>query len=575
MSAHFCTFRHPQYKNLTSDWLEWREVYEGGSCYINKYLEKYSDRESTIEFNKRKKISYIPTHAKSAVNEVKNSIFQRIVDVRRIGGPENYQSAVLGSNDGLGVDKEGNTMNSYIGRVIIPELLVVARVGIFVDKAGVEEGATLSDTRGLSPYVYHYKAEDILSWTYDEETRRLKSLLLRDYEDDVDFESGLTMGQLERYRYCRVVDGRVEISWYQKVPVSPNSQKQEYLQSGETITIDIPEIPFAFATLTNSLLADVSSYQKAIMNVASSDVGFLLQANMPFYTEQYDAQAEMSQLIRGQLSADGTTDGSESQASKSGSTQQLTGHTQGRRYGKNLERPGFVHPSSEPLLASMKKQEQMKQEIKELINLNVKALQPSRESAASKKEDSKSLEAGLSYIGLELQYAENEVARFWAMYENSEPARVTYPERYTLRSEEDLRKEASDYEELAQKSPSLTYQKEVQKHVAGLTLGTKVSVDTLDKIRKEIDDATIAISDPEVIRDDVEAGLLSREAAAKARNYPDGDIETANQEHAERAKRIAEAQASVRNRGVTDMSAEGSSAGTLDKEGANDSTNSQ
>ena len=105
---------------------------------------------------------------------------------------------------------------------------------------------------------------------------------------------------------------------------------------------------------------------------------------------------------------------------------------------------------------------------------------------------------------------------------------MTYPKKYTLRADSEIREEAKDYLALAEKSPSKTYQKAIQKHVADITMGDKVSVEELRAIHTEIDAAVIAVTDPEIIAADVQEGLLSRETASKARNYPKGEVEKAN-----------------------------------------------
>ena len=71
---------------------------------------------------------------------------------------------------------------------------------------------------------------------------------------------------------------------------------------------------------------------------------------------------------------------------------------EGRRYGKGLERPGFIHPSSEPLEVSMAKQKELKEDIRTLIGLNLASLQSRRASAESKQEDVRTKEEGLSFI---------------------------------------------------------------------------------------------------------------------------------------------------------------------------------
>ena len=78
-----------------------------------------------------------------------------------------------------------------------------------------------------------------------------------------------------------------------------------------------------------------------------------------------------------------------------------TGISQGRRYPKGMDAPSFIHPSAEPLNASMAKQNQLKQDIRKLVNLSLRNLERPAGSQSADESDEKGLEAGLSYIGLE------------------------------------------------------------------------------------------------------------------------------------------------------------------------------
>src|ERR1019366_6747920 len=118
--------KHPYYASSARNWLKWRYTYESTDRYINKYLKRMSKREDNIEFEERKGITYNPAFAKLAVNEVKNALFQRMVDVIRVGGDETYQAAMAGK--GQGVDRKGSSMNAFIGRRILSELLPMSRV---------------------------------------------------------------------------------------------------------------------------------------------------------------------------------------------------------------------------------------------------------------------------------------------------------------------------------------------------------------------------------------------------------------------------------------------------------------
>ena len=155
--------RHPGYLSGMTDWRKWRLSYDGGDEFREVYLEKFSSREDQTEFNARKAMTPIPKFAGAAINDIRNAIYQRMRDITRKGGSKAYQYAVNGMN--LGVDHRGSTMNAFIGVKVLTELLVMGRVGVFVDAPAVPSGATLADVGGISPYLYKYDIEDILSWT--------------------------------------------------------------------------------------------------------------------------------------------------------------------------------------------------------------------------------------------------------------------------------------------------------------------------------------------------------------------------------------------------------------------------
>jgi hypothetical protein len=175
-------------------------------------------------------------------------------------------------------------------------------------------------------------------------------------------------------------------------------------------------------------------------------------------------------------------------------------------------------------------------------------------SAESKETDDRSLESGLSYIGLVLENAERQIANIWSMYEGSnQPALVKYPTKYSLRSEEERNEEVKNLFDKMEKIPSVTYQKAVAKKAAQLLLEQTVRREDLNKIHEEIDNSPNLTSDPDIIRADVETGLVSKELASKLRGYPSGEVEKAKKEHADRLALIAKSQSEASAaRGVPD-----------------------
>ena len=520
--------KHPDYGILQYD--KWRLTFEGGSRFINRYLTRFSLRETDGEFQERLSKAYVPAFAKSALLEIRNSIYERLGDVTRIGGSKFYQESVNGLDGG--VDRTGSKMSDFIGTKVLDDLLVISKIGVFVDRPE-DPGATLADVK--KPYLYVYKAEDIQSWTTDPSGKYV-SLLLKALVDDIDADTGLTKGTVEEFRHYLVQPGGVLVRTY----------RNDGSLTVQTL-LGIPEIPFVLFKISHSLLTDVADYQIAHMNLASSDLNYAIYSNFPFYTEQYSPQSDFA--------ARQTSTGTAEEGGTAGPAKVETGPTRGRRYPKGTERPEFINPSDVPLRVSMDKQETLKSEIRQLLHLAVTNIRPQRQSADSKEKDNQGLEAGLSAIGTALAMGEREIARFWAMYEGTEPATVEYPSQYSLRSEEERLAEAKELTTLLPKVPSLSYQRQLAKRIARLTVGPRISNDELIAIDNEIDAATVISIDPEVIQLDHEAGFVSTETASRARLYPKGEVEQAKKDHAERAARIAMAQSEASARGVADMSA--------------------
>ncbi len=506
---------HPDY--ASRDYTKFRDVLDSGKDFVEKYLETFSSRETPEDFAKRKKISYTASHAKAAIMDIRNAIYQRMVDIVRIGGPDSYKEAILKNVDG-----NHSNMNAFIGCTILPELLFLGKVGVCIDRP-IFKSDSKAEAAQKKPYLYYYRAEQIRNWVYDNNNRLIK-LLVQKCKYTIDDESGLISGVEDTYRFYNLEDGRLKIINY-----DTNGDYQDEYDS------PLKSIPFVIFDIGVSLLTDVADYQIAMTNMASSDIVFCLKSNFPFYTEQQD--------IRTSWDGDKNPEGEKDKTVR-------VGATQGRIYGKDMERPDFIHPSPEPLKASMEKQEVLKREIRELINVNLQNINPTRSSVEVKKYEEKGVESNLAYVGLELERGENEIARIWGEYESSEPAQIRYPINYSMRDDAQRRAEAKELQELQFSIPSKTYQKAVAKTIVTTLVGHKVSNEDLQKMHKEIDEAEVLGTNPEEIRGDVESGLVSIELASKLRGYPPGEDIKAKEDHAERLKRIEMAQSGGGARGT-------------------------
>jgi hypothetical protein len=539
---------HPDYASATADWLKFRETYVGGKAFVNKYLRKFSLREDVTDFSNRKLISYCPAHAKAALIDIKNSIYQRMFDITRSEGDQTYQDAIKGLMGG--VDLEGRTMTNFIGTLTLPELISMGKVGVYVDKFPMPDQATKANIQGIRPYIYYYPAEDIRSWTI--QNNILVSLLLRDYVEEIDEITGLVTGVVEKYRHLQLVEAGVTFQMYDK----------NGIKEGQQAIMNLGQIPFALGQLSQSLLTDVADYQIALLNLESSDIAYSLQSNFPFYTEQFDPRMKNVKSIVTTAEEDGQP--KRENVTDSGNPDIKVGVTKGRAYPKGFERPGFIHPSGEPLRVSMEKQAKLKQDIRKLVNLSLSNLERPSGSEPSRELDVKGLEAGLSNIGLELEKLERHIASIWANYQHSEIAEIKYPKDYSLKTDADRRKEASELTKLKETVPSQIYQRELSKEIITVTMEQKVSSADLEKMHSEVDSAEVLITDHETLREDHKEGLVSSETASKAMGYPENEVDQAKKDHAERAAAIVAAQKSVSNRGAPDLQQPGDA--DLDKQ---------
>ncbi len=563
-------FRYPGYLTRTLDWEKYRLTYEGGDAYRKKYLKKFTTRETDADFILRYNMTPIPTFAKAALNDIRNAIYQPMVDVVRRGGSDAYHNAVAGKE--MGVDLRGASMNAFMGQQVLEELLVMGKVGIFVDAPTVSIMQTKADVKGFRPFVYRYRVEDILSFTCNdpEHPSEYQSLLLRDRFTQYDDASGLPLQHAKRYRHIWIDkdDGFVRNQFY-----DVDSGPIDAMGNASGVTkLNLRRIPFTLLDIGPSLLADICEYQIALLNLVSSDVSYALLANFPFYTEQADMRKVGSHL-KNTSNPDGTaTSGGQG----AHDTEIKVGITQGRRYDKDTDRPQFIHPSSEPLKASMALQEKLGEDIRKLVNLAAQTV-ASRTSAESKSLDNRGLEAGLAYIGLKLEAAERQITEFWAAYEQTDHSKrqiatLNYPDRYSLKSDEDRIDEAKKLSGVIVETPSKSARKELWKNVCNTLLGGKVNPDTMTKIYTEIDAAKFTTSDPDVIIAAKEAGLVGEQLASTALGFPDDEYLKAREDHIERLMAIAEHQnvldvapINSASRGIVDLDDDPASSGSDEK----------
>ena len=542
--------RHPNYLRDMHWWQLWRDCYYGGVDFTFRHLHKFTTRETDVDFYNRRQITPIPSFAKTAINEIRNAIFQRMSDTVRRGGSKVYDTAIAGLAGG--VDLRGSTMNYFMGHKVLTDLLCMGQIGVYVDMPPVN-GPTLADTLGMRPYLYVYQVEDILSWSVSSPSNpsEFKAVLLRDRGVDyhVDNLLGVTLpiGSYERFRLVWIdpAKGHVMVRFLNTAaePIDPMSGLPTL---DPPIELQLTRIPFVMLDTGESLMKDVAHHQIALLNLGSSDVSYALKANFPFYTEQQDMRS-IGDHLKHNVNQDGTAQSGGQPASDKEIT---VGPSQGRAYDLKSERPGFIHPSPEPLRASIELQQKLEDDIRKLVHLAVSNKTGRSVSESVKEMVAQGLESGLAHIGLTLETAERKIADYWACYEEVQPkkrliAHISYPERYNLTPQADRIAAATSLATLLSKVPGREAKKELAKDLVSTLLAARIPSNRLQEIFQEIDACNYTTSDPNTIIQALINGAVGEQTASIALGFADTEYLKARDDHAERIKRIAEAQQPV------------------------------
>jgi len=506
------TICHPTYDSTALT--KYRLTYSDPTQFMSTYLyQRYNEEDAA--WMDRQRLKHNPAFAREAVDEFARALVQRSSEIKRIGGHPLYQRLVEGLEGG--VDRQGNSMNAFLSKYIIGELMAMGSVGIYVDNDPYTPSTLVQESK---PYIYSYIAEDILNWHYQD--GELMAILLRDHVEKI--ENGLPTGYEWNYRKILKTEDGIFVQILDESEVV----KSEYY-------LALPHIPFVRLHIPYSLLRDTADYQITLLNIRSASIYLTWSGNFPLYTEQYDPHAEFARR----------TDPED--------TKTKIGTLTGVRYPRNTERPEWIHPSSEPLKVTMEQEEKLKQEIRQLTALAITNLSSRLVSAESKAKDREGLESGLSVIGMALQSAESLVSMYWHNYKKAKPAQIQYPRKYELLGEEERRANAKELNDLQHAVPSVTFQKETAKIIASTLHGHRVPYDTLMKMHEEIDVSPVPTADPKILKSDHEAGFVSDETASIGRGYKKGEATKARKDHAERIARIQAAQSSEGARGLKDL----------------------
>lgn len=539
----FIDTRHPEWSEMSADWIKWRRTYNGGDEFVDAFLFEYSRREQTDDFTVRKNLTYNPNHAGALIDIIRNAMIAKLPEVTRKGDPV-YEDLMRRD-----VDMLKSSMTTFIGLEVLPLLLSQGKRFVGVDaptvlnRAGVR---TMADDRSR-PYLWAFDAEDMLSWAYDEEGR-FRTVLVRETVDVRDHASGLVKGTREQFRYMRTLmegevlatptdgDGNELAPFMGPGVMVVVLDKDDKVLMGPII-LDISRIPIVEYRLVESLMKDLADMQIGLLNLNSTDMSFLFRGNFPIYTEQYDeTEAHLKPLsskrtvetFEGEISdRDRVVEEDERPNVREAGSQQGIG------YKRELDRPGFINPATENLKASMEKQQTIARDMRalldiSLVSLSVKAVE---QSGKSKEADRVGQEAALAYIASVLEASDREIADLFHEFLGSAiEGEVRYPTGFTAKGEAERREEIAELRKLRASVPSKVFAQSFDRRIVELGMKMTATPDEIEAAVKEIETAAFIDDDPqrrEAISRDIEDGVLSKKTGSRLRGYEEAEADEA------------------------------------------------
>lgn len=509
-----------------TDWLKWRFCYQGGDDFRDEFLKEFVGsvgQEGDTAFERRRDLTPIPTFAKTEINKIKNSVGRRLRDIRRSGGTDVFQDSVQGN--GRGVDLRGSSMNSYITKKLLAELLVMGRVGVLVDApvirpmVGREVISRADVPRTFQPYLNRFTVEQtpILIEAPSESPSDWSHVLIETVKNEFNLITGKADCVTTFRYYWLEEDDPVRRGKVNTIFLDASAQP-----TSEIIHLDIDAIPFVEFRIDNSLMIDVCSYQIALLNMISADSSYAIDSNFSFLTRM-----------------GGGTDIGDHMEGGDGDETTRIGTDRGLNYGKGLERPGFISPPSEPMEASVSLRREMKTEVKDLIH-----------GALEDLGTDGSVEAGLGAIGDSLLCGESRLWDHWTVYEDRRPAKrliatISYPITWTLKTDAQRLDEAEKFIKLGNLVVGRKNKQQMAISAVESLHGGTVSTEKMNGFLDEIKASPIAIADPSVLLAGKKEGALSIETVSIALGARPDEHLKAKADSAERAAAVAVAQKSV------------------------------
>ena len=457
---------HKDYKETVNNWEYYIRSYNGGYDYmLGQYLNRYN-LELDNEFNQRLANTPCDNHCKNII-QIYSSFLFRVKASRNFGDMANESSLESFLKD---ADLDGNNLNTVM-RQAQNYASIYGHCFMILDKPKVQTNTKADELQqDIRPYLSTVTPENVLDWNYVREINGRYSLNYLKVREEVDRDGGT-------YFRCWYLD-RVDTIYLAAGGAEPTIIDTADNQIGKIPAVILYNSKSHKRGIGQSDLTDISDLQKSIYNEFSEIEQLIRLTNHPSLVKTPSVNASAGA-------------------------------------GAIIEMPDEIEPNLKPYL--LQPSGSSLQSIMDSITKKVEAINRISHTGAIQttktqvssgialQTEFELLNARLSEIADNLQLAEEQLFKLYAVYQNTKfDGEINYPDTFNIR---DFATDLQFYQQakaINVKSPTLL--KEIDKEIA------RTVVDDDEKLNIIFDEIDTKPEVGEFTQDEVEQESVDEEA---------------------------------------------------------------
>jgi len=451
------TETHKDYAETLNNWEYYIRSYNGGYDYmIGQYLSRYN-LELDNEFNQRLANTPCDNHCRNII-QIYSSFLFRVRPSRDFGSMEDEASLESFLKD---ADLDGNNLNSVIKHAQ-NYASIYGHCFMVLDKPNIQTETKADElAQDIRPYVSIITPENVLDWNFERQPNGKYELNYLKIREEVDRDNG---------QYLRM--------WYPDRIDTVYMPERSEPQLVDTVPNTIGKIPAV-------ILYNSKSHKRGIGQSDLTDIADLQKAI-------YNEYSEMEQLIRLTNHPSLVKTPSVNASAGAGAVIEMPDEME-----PNLK-PYLLQPSGASLTAIMDSINNKVESINRIAHTGaVRTTKTNIASGVALQTEFELLNARLSEKADNLQLAEEQLFKLYAMFQNAEfDGEINYPDSFNIR---DYATDLLFYQQakaVGVESPTLS--KEIDKEIA------RAVVDDDEKLNIIFDEIDVKSEVGEFTQDEVQ-----------------------------------------------------------------------